>query len=301
MSSIGDVIDTSDSPREYTNYFEVNFAQHLRKQSNDIADICALSRAMAGEKVSNSRAPTRRGHHTRNSSIMSIDSMGNLRNAGPPNSRLNKHRSSYVSRHRMNGSVDSTGRSDWAHRRNASTDSTASNASLARIGRPGLGDRMFQLDATVNLEAIAASPAHVRQQSWDSVVDKEADTIDSTVDAAPNVSYDSVVDGPQDASYDSIVDGANTSLRSCDRPDPDFTVKYGRIPSWDSTAENDKRMSSDSVFGVVPDALHQGFFLKARPVSTTSDVESEGVCINAAEYARKADCIEAQGEGEYAL
>ena len=298
--------------REYTNYFDVNFGQHLAQQQTSVSDIMAFSQAMHSRRnsvesvQSNHRAPTRRQHH-RNSSIASIDSIGGMEQGivGPPNSRFNKHRSGYVSRHRVNGSIEASwGRSDWAnHKRTTSSDSTASNVSLARIGRPGLGERMFERDNGINLASIEGSPAetHSRQQSLDSVLDASpAKSEDSIVDGAANATYDSIIDGAHDQSYDSILDNPNVSFDSqVHKPDPDFTAKmHRRTDTWESTdlsaVESKRSSATASIFGVDMEAagMQKGFFLKGvRPVSAVSRSESEAsdAFIDVSKYAQKAE------------
>lgn len=90
-------------------------------------------------------------HHRRMSSGLSIDS------ATIAEISVVTGRSIGCARgHRRESSRDSTvGRSDWAHQRRTSTDSVGSVArlcSIARLGRPGLGDRMFERNGLVDDE-----------------------------------------------------------------------------------------------------------------------------------------------------
>jgi hypothetical protein len=303
MSSMGDVLDSAETAREYTNYFDVNFGQHLANADQPQEPSSGVHSRNASADL-NVRAPTRR-HHRRNSSIVSTESLGIEQLAqGPPNARFNKHRSGYISRHRVNGSYEgSWGRSDWAaHKRNTSSDSTASNASLARIGRPGLGERMF-MDNGIVLSSIEGSPAdmHARQQSVDSIVDvSPTKTEDSIIDNAnaANATYDSIVDAMHKPSFDSIVDAQDASFDSqVHRPDPDFTAKiksHRRTDTWESSdlsaVESKRSSATTSIFGSDMDAGKGGFFLKGvRPVSAISRSESEAsdAFIDVAKYASK--------------
>lgn len=182
MSSIGEVIETGIAG-DYTNYFDKEFANAIPVAPTgplpplpQVASNMAFSftsthakKDSVGSVCSALNVPRpsgRQGHHRRNSSIQSIDSMGDIEaytntfNVGPPVSMHNARRSSYISKHRKSGSFDSSrGRSDWAaHRRNSSVDSVASNVSASRLVRPGLGERMFHLDGGVQLTAITGSP-----------------------------------------------------------------------------------------------------------------------------------------------
>lgn len=298
MSSIGAVIET-DIAGDYTNYFEVNFKQHLDHQRQlsggeassglDVPTDAVSPRhfassesvSSANEGTSDRRAPTRRGHHRRNSSIVSTESITDfsiVKAHGPPVSLHNRRRSSYISKHRRSGSGDSGwGRADWAsHQRNSSIDSVVSNISVSRLARPGLGDRMFQLDGGVQLTSITGSPpddvrpmegpSHARSPSLDSMFSGET----------PQTSFDSMFD---------------------------TSIDHSRSTST----------SDDSIFGATSDIeaehamVQRGFFLKGmRPVSKVSMTSSENpddTFINVAKYGRrwnvKADetPLEADGEG----
>ncbi|WRT68579.1 uncharacterized protein IL334_005557 [Kwoniella shivajii] len=266
MSSIGSVIGAGKE-REYTNYFDVNFTNHQTsiesQQGSDEHDPCRVtshssvsSTNASPVEYSNVRSTTRRGHHQRNSSIVSIDSLseilGHTHSVGPPVSLRNGRRTSYgyISRHRRNGSSDSTfGRPDWAaHRRNSSSASTNSNRSVSQIVRPGLGDRMFQLDGGVQLTSITGSPpdgplgtrqtSHRRQTSWDSLFD-----------------------GTRSRIEDSLFDDAQQSRDSMFDSDTSF---------------NRSSTEAESLFGPDQSSPRKDFFLKGlRPVSTISTNTSE--------------------------
>ncbi|CAL1710495.1 unnamed protein product [Somion occarium] len=124
----------------------------------------------------------RRGHR-RNDSTMSTVS-----NA-PPVSIYNKsfgvHRrndsntsaSSVAQSYAMHGAYG--GRASWArHRPDLSIDSVSSEYSAMRLGRPGIGDKMFDRDYGMPLTAISASPPESvsreptnNPSNWDSIID----------------------------------------------------------------------------------------------------------------------------------
>ncbi|WWC90533.1 uncharacterized protein L201_005469 [Kwoniella dendrophila CBS 6074] len=270
MSSIGSVIGT-DNDREYTNHFEVNFNNninsHSRHQSitetiEEVSDENSpkprkiTSQESFSSMINNAgaRPTTRRGHHhRRNSSIVSVDSLSeivgggqNLFN-GPPNSRLNGRRPSYgyISRHRRNGSGESTfGRPDWAahHRRNSSSISISS---VSQIARPGLGDRMFQLDNAVQLTSITGSPPDIEPST-------------SRPQHQRQISWDSLFDGTQDKINDSLFD--------------DSLQHQSRDSIFDSDRSfNRSSIDGDSLFGPEHSSAKKHFFLKGlRPISTVS-------------------------------
>ncbi|KAJ7126033.1 hypothetical protein C8R44DRAFT_733950 [Mycena epipterygia] len=137
------------------------------------------------------KAPTQlsaRGHRRRESN-MSVSSQG------PPISFYNYNRS--FGNHRLSENDTSTsgsslahtyaaygangGRAAWAkHRQDSSMDSVMSDVSVARLGRPGVGDKMFDtaMDHGMPLRAISASPPESRsglrnRSSYDSIMDEE--------------------------------------------------------------------------------------------------------------------------------
>ncbi|KAJ7234518.1 hypothetical protein B0H12DRAFT_1204744 [Mycena haematopus] len=74
------------------------------------------------------------------------------------------------------------GRQAWAkHRQQSSVDSVMSDYSVSRLGRPGVGDKMFDtvMDHGHSLRAISASPPESRgselrnRSSYDSIIDEE--------------------------------------------------------------------------------------------------------------------------------
>ncbi|THU90173.1 hypothetical protein K435DRAFT_864575, partial [Dendrothele bispora CBS 962.96] len=131
--------------------------------------------------------------HRRNESNMSVVS-------GPP---VGLYNGSFASAHRRNDSASSVssmahsyamhgasgGRAAWArHRQDASIDSVNSSYSAMRLGRPGIGDKMFET-AGVPLTSISASPT-------DSAIDMESRMLDSHIDQTTEnpSSFDSIMD-----------------------------------------------------------------------------------------------------------
>ncbi|KAL7422489.1 hypothetical protein Q5752_003137 [Cryptotrichosporon argae] len=266
MSSLGAPIE-SGIAGEYTNYFEKEFASAIPDN--------ALVRQPSQESVAsvNSQTAARR-HHRRSSSICSVDSVAGAEIAyvmsGPPISMHNAtRRSSYVSRHRRDGSADSMisairGRPDWAaHRRNAS--SADSTSSFTRLGRPGLGERMFQLDGGVQLTSITGSPP-----------DEQADSAATAAAAAD--ALDSPLLPYQPDTSSTLYEHSNRHL------------------SWTSTLDSGVPLTDDegSLFGAdhSRSAPPSSFFLRARPVSAISSVSSsenaDDTFINVVKYAQRA-------------
>ncbi|KAJ7132975.1 hypothetical protein C8R46DRAFT_1048292 [Mycena filopes] len=130
--------------------------------------------------------PSARGHRRRESN-MSVSSQG------PPISFYNYNRS--FGNHRLSENDTSTsgsslahqyatygadgGRAAWAkHRQDSSVDSMLSDFSVARLGRPGVGEKMFDTAGGMPLSAISASPpsshgGRNNRSSFDSILDEE--------------------------------------------------------------------------------------------------------------------------------
>ncbi|KAF5333934.1 hypothetical protein D9758_018161 [Tetrapyrgos nigripes] len=170
----------------------------------------------------------RRGHG-RNESNMSIVS-------GPPVSLYNR---SFAAAHRRNDSNSSVssiahsyalhgangGRAAWArHRQEASVDSVSSDFSAMRLGRPGIGDKMFET-AGAPLTSISASPT-------DSAIDLESRLLDSRLEQTENPSsFDSIMDTYQRSSIeaeDSLFD--KTGDRASISSDSVFGYDFSRFP-----------------------------------------------------------------------
>ncbi|WWC63483.1 uncharacterized protein I303_106086 [Kwoniella dejecticola CBS 10117] len=282
MSSIGSVIGTGNE-REYTNYFDVNFtnnqnATHTRHHStaetiDEVSESSPPRRVTSQDSISSSiaenaggktRPTTRRGHHhRRNSSIVSVNSLseaiGHNLSVGPPVSLHNSRRPSYgyISKHRRNASSESSfGRPDWAaHRRKSSSVSTAaSNFSISQIARPGLGDRMFQLDGGVQLTSITGSPP------------------DAETASHSNRSSAYIQQHQRESSWDSLFDGTQSKI-------DDSLFDHGQ-QSRDSMFDSDSSFNrssadGDSLFGPEQSSAKKPFFLKSlRPVSTVSTATS---------------------------
>ncbi|TFK33165.1 hypothetical protein BDQ12DRAFT_448473 [Crucibulum laeve] len=123
--------------------------------------------------------------HRRHESNMSVSSQA------PPISMYNRS----FGAHRRNDSTTSAssvamsyamhgangGRAAWArHRQDASMDSVMSDFSALRLGRPGIGDKMFDSDHAMPLTAISASPSESlaaprfdNRSSFDSILDDD--------------------------------------------------------------------------------------------------------------------------------
>lgn len=178
MSSFGAVIETGIAG-DYVNHFEANFAEHLNTASivtadsvDAISQVCVLvspTDLLSLDSVENDeREAAQKTRHSRTLSVQSVESVLGLEHdsvtGGWSVSMSNSRRSSYISRNRRSGSTDSAfGRVDWAsYKRKSSTRSDTSNisaSSTSRLGRPGVGERMFQLDKSVQLSSIAGSPS----------------------------------------------------------------------------------------------------------------------------------------------
>ena len=310
MSSIGSVIETGIAG-DYTNYFDVNFKNqahaHARGSSVDKAVLHQRSRDSIG-----------RSHHRRSSSVISVESIQEelasaIAGMGPPVSMHNARRSGYISRHRRgasgaSGSGDSVsfGRSDWAaHKRSSSVESTSSASSLVRLGRPGLGDRMFSLDGGVQLTSITGSPADgMGGSEAPTPVPGRTQQYPSARRPVPKPSADSLL-GPAEYSRDSIFN----STAEMTRDDSIFhaAADQSRMDSiFNSSADvsgvdsifdrpshaASSSIESDSFFGDITSARGHRFLLKglkARPNSmSSSKTDSSGDAAD--ETVHKYDC-----------
>ena len=169
--------------------------------------------------------PFARGHR-RHESNLSISSQG------PPISRYNRshHRrndsntsaSSVAISYAMHGATG--GRATWArHRQESSVDSVMSDFSAMHLGRPGLGDKMFERDNQMPLSAIAASPC---------------ESVFAQAQLRGNRSsfdYDSIIDDREGGSNeDSLFDRSDSrSMMSADFFGNDFSQpnQSGLLPS----------------------------------------------------------------------
>ncbi|KAF8629007.1 hypothetical protein AX17_005863 [Amanita inopinata Kibby_2008] len=193
--------------------------------------------------------PQHRGHG-RHESNMSVMSAG-----APPVSFYNRS----FGTHRRNDSSTSTssvamsyamhgasgGRAAWArHRADPSVDSVMSDMSALRLGRPGLGDKMFDMtfDQGMPLSAITASPMEPEHPSL--------------LSAAPEYGKSS--------SYDSIMD--------------DDELRTVEDSLFDKTGHRTS-MSSDSVFGddEGPPRVNGLFHPRYRPISMISTTSAHSL------------------------
>ena len=279
MSSLGSIIETG-AVGDFTNYFEMDFANHLNQQARVNAESCPGQVDHASSYASQDNSRPRR-HHRRNSSVVSVESIseelaGILRDmsTGPPVSMHNARRSGYISRHRRSGSGEqsSFGRSDWAaHKRNSSVESSSSVVSLARIGRPGLGDRMFQLDGGVQLTSITGSPADDAASPEPNPL---ANRVQSVIHHKRENSYDSFFEHDLSKyTSDSLFDSSHNFTK----PDSLFDSTFGKTK--DSIFDVSAVINDEAVFGSSSKAIGEAdrkFMLKGlRPVSITSEGSSQ--------------------------
>ena len=272
MSSMGSLIEDG-IPTDFTNYFEIHFTAHLNGQNR--------------ARVDSQTSSTGRRHHRRISSIVSVESINEelsrvLNDMGPPISMHNSRRSSYLSRHRR--SSESFGRSDWAaHKRSSSVESSSSAISFARIGRPGLGDRMFQLDGGVQLSSITGSPAGDGASEAPTPIAARQQS-----SRPPDMSEDSLINCGEET-YDSLINS------SAERSQPDSLL--------------DASTRIDNIFGGSPlNAEERRFLLKGiRPNSFGSTATSSTLPVENGSYRNydnntspvpkgQAACVEANGE-----
>jgi len=188
--------------------------------------------------------------HRRHESVASVASVSQ----GPPISLYNRsfgHRrnassvsgSSIAHSYAMYGAAG--GRAAWAsHRPNYSIDSSASDISAVQMGRPGLGDKMFD-NAGATLPAISASPS---DSFRDSRYDDES-------------AYDRTSYGR--STYDSIMD--NDGQRS-DVEDSLFDKTGQRVS-----------VSSESMFGHGYSRPRGQVFQHLRPSSELSVNDTTGI------------------------
>ncbi|OCH91742.1 hypothetical protein OBBRIDRAFT_833966 [Obba rivulosa] len=156
----------------------------------------------------------RRGHRRHESAISVASnappvSLYNRSFAGHRRNDSNTSGSSIAHSYAMYGAHG--GRAAWArHRHDASVDSVASDFSTRRLGRPGLGDKMFDSDYGMPLTAISGSPNGSFSEEppndrtdWDSIMDDDRpysaeDSLFSKTGHRTSISSESVFgwDGP---------------------------------------------------------------------------------------------------------
>jgi serine/arginine repetitive matrix protein 2 len=306
MSSIGEVIETGVAA-DYTNYFDVQFAKELSKAAAPPATE-APTHSRQSSVASTASAHGHRRGHSRHTSIASLASIDGLEHAlgfapGPPISLHNRKRSSYISKHRQSGSSFEAafGRSDWAaaHRRNSSDDSVMSNLSASRICRPGLGDRMFQLDGGVQLTSITASPLdHADNEAESSESEVEDSEQGHTTYNTSKATYYTAYDG--EASFHTALDTSLSGRDSVSGGTSSEDQHKARPISTSSTASSVQSSPGESIFGPNTTGYKGNFLL--RPISaitTDSSSNEEDTFVNVVRgqgLAMKPSCIEAHGE-----
>nr|ODN86162.1 hypothetical protein L203_04280 [Cryptococcus depauperatus CBS 7841] len=284
MSSIGSVIGNE---REYTNYFEydvpsgdsLSHQTSTSSMSEALADETSLETSLDNNSSSSfnsddfsyqDRTISRPGQHCHAVSIQSIDSIGsadvNTSSEGiPPFGMYNGSQEGCISRHcRGLSSATTIGRPDWAgHHYNASIASTVSNISVSQIVRPGLGDRMFQLDGGVQLTSITGSPPpecesdpRQKRYSWDSLFDEPCSQ---------------------------ILDDSLFNPKQCGIADEALYYSGYERDSYQSTVYDSSRISigGDSLFGPERNPTQKCFVLRGlRHMSTVSTDSTISVADN---------------------
>lgn len=338
MSSIGAIIETGIAG-EYTNYFDVEFARDNEQRDSSTTSTDRVSQMLDDQPAWNaqyhsrstsvaSNASQQRSHrrgHSRNTSIASLASIDGIEHYipnGPPVSMHNLKRSSYISKHRKSasGSFDAAafGRSDWAaHKRNGngSADSDFSIMSASRIARPGLGERMFQLDGGVQLTSITASPPDAQNgnDNGDDDVEEESDVQqvdnglgnDSLLGLPSNMhkpSFDSLIDSSR-VTYDSLLDSACMSRDSLFDASVEVYEREQEFRLRPVSALSTTSSSEDSIFG--PRGSHDKRDFSLRPISTATDgsfTSQDDTFVNAPKpkfqqtLKKLPSCIQADGE-----
>ena len=289
MSSIGAVIETGIAG-EYINHFEINFAEHLNRtwtttgdSVDEVSDVCAAASSTGslpwntdGTKFASLWSCTQ------SDTEAELNSIGDCLSISKED---DSRQSSFISRHKLSGYTDNaTGRADWAaYKRNVIGGNSASDLSTARLGRPGLGERMFHLDKTVKLESTVGSPSdepvalsHKREWSYSSLLE----------------SSQAAHDGLLYPSYESNSDGRNRGMRA--------------------TCSS---LDSDCVFKDEYSAGERELFIKGvRTVSMTESSSSssddpDDTFINVARYAKRFTpanesedkCLEGEGDNVFAM
>jgi hypothetical protein len=183
-----------------------------------------------------------------------------------------------------------------------------SNFSACRIARPGLGDRMFQLDGGVQLTSITASPpdyndnGNSNDESSESETEEEEEQAQAVLNVSKSTFY-TAYDG-REASFHTALD---TSLNGRESNYGDMSSSdeqhNSRPISTSSTTSSVQSSSGDSIFGPNPARVRGNFLL--RPISaitTDSSSNEEDTFINVMRgqgqisIKRAPSCIEGQGE-----
>lgn len=225
ISSYGEVINSgSNDPFKYAQDSVDNGLPSIQEAMASFNEGQRRQRFSTDSDVSSFyfRAPSQphvtqqRKDHGRNQSVVSTTSMN-----GPPISLYNRsfgHKrsdstgsaSSIAHAYGVHGA--SGGRAAWVrHKQDPSIDSVMSDFSAMRLGRPGIGDKMFESAADHGpLTSISASPP------------------ESTAgDLAQKSSYDSILDDDRRSTIDSIFD--NTGQRSSVSSDSVFGYDVNEV------------------------------------------------------------------------
>ena len=218
VSSYGHVLRSgAKDPFGYANP-TTSTANHPRPISGDLSitvddTFSFLKRGIRPRQDSNASSlrPTaqrRPNVNLRRTRRQGIDSMASV-NSGPPVSLYNRGFSYYGSKQNDANIaaqlVHLTRANSHLLRERTSIDSMASGFSARQLGRPGIGDKMFESarDHGIPLSAIAASPSQVEssQMMKSSAVDEDSESLLDQVDAGDansTYSHNSVFDAGQE-------------------------------------------------------------------------------------------------------
>ena len=166
--------------------------------------------------------------------------------SGPPVSLYNRgfghhgHRWSVEQSMGFSASGTQNGRLSTSHR-NASIESLASHFSAQRLGRPGVGDKMFESEAHdfgAPLSMISASPSQLESSrhhtTFDSILDDDADS------QANDSRQRSMLAGFED-------DRVNHSLRGPGLPTP---IQLRPVSVYSFNSHNSPKRDDDTMISV---------------------------------------------------
>lgn len=204
ISSLGAPIDIRS---DWTNAFEHNFA--FVGAPPPLIPLPPLPSFPSFQSMGESEVSFNFNPNQRSESFASFESLNHadisFTHGGPPLSRHPHRRPSHYGRRNVSGGSTTTdsgiGRSDWRSRgisTSSNMSTSSSMASIAHLGRPGLGDRMFERDQGVQLTSIEASPA---DETWQSQMGgRERHSYASTMEGGYDGSTEgeSIFGGPSD-------------------------------------------------------------------------------------------------------